>query len=118
VPEAGVPARPSWRRRIVARIKRAHWLFRLSDFVLVRLQRQDDADRKLDRLQTALNQILANERVLGTVLREHDIRLQHHETGPLLASRRLLNKRRKPLRAQNGQNGKPAPIAPTEQAPT
>jgi hypothetical protein len=74
-------------QRAVSWLKRKHWLFRLGDFVRVRLQQQDRMVRHLAEMARQ-NYALASE------VQELKRRLEHHEVGPLAGSKRDLDRAR------------------------
>jgi hypothetical protein len=97
----------AWLRlHIVARLKRAHWLFQLPDFANMRLQMQDGQRRDLDAHAKAIAR-------LNQIAVDLSERLLHHETGPLKASKVELDMRRKDgvlAQSQRVMDGVTAPV--------
>lgn len=75
-----------FRRQVIARLKRAHWLFRAPDLLHMKLLQLDGIRADHDQLALATAK-------LGARLRDVSERLEHHEKGALKASRASLDKK-------------------------
>lgn len=100
-----------WHRYIVAPLKRSHWIFRLGDFVVVRLERQDHIEKEFGDMKKAMITLAGQQQKLVEVQREMLDRLLHHEKGPLKGSLEEFARRRndgivRPQRVQRHRTGK------------
>lgn len=109
-----------WHRYVVAPLKRSHWIFRLGDFVVVRLERQDHIEKEFGEMKKAMIGLAGQHQMLVSVQRGMLDQLAHHEKGPLKASREEFDRRRndgivRPQRVHRHRTGSEAPSAPASQ---
>lgn len=120
-----ISRRPSWfRRTVIAPAKRAWWVFRLGDFIRVRLELQDQQTRDFRELKSTLLTMAEQQKKLAEFEQDTRQRLTHHEAGPLRASKAELDRRRadgipRPIEAKRngGRKRFDAKGTPTDEGP-
>lgn len=97
-----VKSSPPWRDRVRAlylRVKRAlkasHWIFRLPETILLRLQQQDEDRKRLEEMRENMRQWATQQVALATLTKGINERLLYHERkGPLRDSRERFDRQR------------------------
>lgn len=89
---AAVRVRRWIREHITAPLKRSHWVFRVHELVLHKLQQIDRQQEWQGGTTKALNMYAVQNQELAKLVRALNQRLIHHEQGPLKESREEWNR--------------------------